>query len=724
MGENLLQLSNHAICNVKRIEKLKLKNALCHYRQYMQLIYNLMNDTVDPLIFESPYFNEDENMNWLNNEKSLFNLAVLCANKSFINFIFDKYEKSYSVCQAGRKYMNSASGFWLVEGYLYIYALTLSALFHATKKIKYYNSLKKIEKRFEKLSFDCPENYLNNLMLLQAESRWGKSIDTEVVKLYDASIAEAHAQGFIQNEAIANECAAKFYLSRELKTAAQVYMQKARYCYQQWGALAKVRQLDEKYGELLGTRAVQQAGSDDRFLGTMRTASSSTSSSSTPGSSSFLDVNTVMKATQAISGEIEMKNLLSKMIRILAENAGAQKAVLVLEDEGRLFVESVFSAGSAEGFTRLALEQYGSAPEPIIRYTAKTQEILALDDTSANGSFVNDTYVKAHNVKSVLCLPVIKQKRLVGVLYLENNLAAGAFTRERIEMMSVLSAQAAINIENARLYGRLEEYSKNLEVKVAERTAELAEKNQAMLSELKLARKVQEKMLPGPDELGKVRGCQVAGKYLAMEELGGDIYDVIKISDTKYGFVIADVSGHGVSASLVTAMAKVSFNANALLNKTPAEVCGKVNSEICQLMGEKGEHDVTAFFGILDTQEGAFEYTCCAHQPGLWLKEKGGFEELTTEDTYMGLVADVKFTSKKIKLATGDRVVLYTDGIVEAMNQNGEQFDTRRLVSAVMANARNSAAVFVQRVIDDVDIFCGHAKPHDDRAILCVDYTG
>ena len=174
----------------------------------------------------------------------------------------------------------------------------------------------------------------------------------------------------------------------------------------------------------------------------------------------------------------------------------------------------------------------------------------------------------------------------------------------------------------------------------------------------------------------------------------------------------------------MTAMAKVSFNANAILYKNTAEVCTKVNREICQLLGEKSEHDLTVFFGILDTATGSFEYTSCAHQPAILLRKAGKTERLSTDDSYLGLLAKIEFTSKQVTLAKGDRLVLFTDGIVEAMNKAGDQYDEPRLLSVTAKCAGKSNKDYVDQVIADVDEFCSHAEPHDDRAILCVDYKG
>ncbi|RPJ08086.1 MAG: GAF domain-containing protein [Spirochaetaceae bacterium] len=708
--------------------KTKLINENEYFNAWNQFVFNL-SDNNKQLLLKGDYFNEEIMLPIWIRQNNHACLVLYYLYKIITSYLFDNNKEVIKNANLAKKSIGGVGSAITIEEIVFYQSLAISDSILFNSKINGKKNIKLLYKNIKRLfkwSIHCEENFLHKYCLINAQKSAINNKDQEAMRLYDEAIASAHENGYVNIEAIANECAAKFYLSRELKTLASAYMQKARYCYQEWGAMAKVKQLDEKYGELLGIRAVKKAGGDDQMTGTMRTTTSvstSSSSGSSPGTSSFLDVDTVMKATQAISGEIEMKNLLSKMIRILAENAGADKGALVLEEDGKLFVEAYTNKGKAEVLKHIPLERFDEAPEAVIRYTAKTSEAFVLDDAADKGSFVNDPYIKAGKVKSVLCLPVIKQGKLIGVLYLENNLAAGAFTPERVEMMGVLSAQAAINIENARLYGKLEDYSKNLEKKVAERTAELAEKNQIMLNDLKLASRVQERMLPDRSVLAKLTGCSVAGRYLAMEELGGDLYDVIRISDAKYGFMIADVSGHGVSASLVTAMAKVSFNANALLFKGTGEICGRVNSEICQLLGEKGEHDLTVFFGILDVSDGSFNYTCCAHQPAFLIRKNGPLEQLTTDDTSIGLEGDVKFSSGKKTLAKGERIVLYTDGIVEAMNPEGVQFDAERLAAATKVNADKTPEEYVDKVIEYVDAFCGHAKPHDDRAILCVDYT-
>jgi signal transduction histidine kinase/DNA-binding response OmpR family regulator len=274
---------------------------------------------------------------------------------------------------------------------------------------------------------------------------------------------------------LANELAAKFYLAWGKEAIAQLYFQKAHYAYQVWGAQAKVEHLEEKYPQFLIKS------------GTNATSSQNTTNHS--GTEQNLDLTTVMKAAQALSGEIILSNLLTTFMQILLENAGAQTGVLILEKFKKLFIEATGQVNQ-EVITiqeSIAVETNQQLPLSIINYVRQTQENVVLNDATNEGMFTTDEYILEHQPKSVLCVPIVHQGKLIGILYLENNLTTGAFTSERVEVLQLLSSQAAISIENARLYQdlaaanadlkqsheQLEDYSKTLELKVEERTVQL-----------------------------------------------------------------------------------------------------------------------------------------------------------------------------------------------------------------------------------------------------------
>jgi PAS domain S-box-containing protein len=294
-------------------------------------------------------------------------------------------------------------------------------------------------KRLEIWAETCPENFQNRHALVSAEIARIENRSLDAERLYEEAIRLGREHGVIQNEGLANELAARFYAARGFEKIAHLYLRDARYCYLQWGAHGKVKQLDERYPHLQEER-----------VQTSRTA--------TIGASvAQLDVETVVKASQAMSGEIVLENLIRKLMVIAVEHAGAERGLLILPRGDQLWVEAEATTGrkTIEVTLRQALVDASELPLTILQYAIRTREPLVCDDASKERPFSVDRCVASRHVRSVLCLPLINQAKLVGVLYLENNVAASVFTPSRIAVLELLASQAAISLENARLYGEL-----------------------------------------------------------------------------------------------------------------------------------------------------------------------------------------------------------------------------------------------------------------------------
>lgn len=369
----------------------------------------------------------------------------------------------------------------VIEGALYFYD-SLIALGKVSKlAVEIPAQVAENQTKLQFWAEHAPMNYLHKWQLVEAERYRVLGQKLEAIDFYDQAIAGAKKHGFIQEEALANELAAKFYLSWGKETIAHAYMIEAHYCYLRWGATMKVKQLEAEYPKLCQSL---RSESSVKALSYQKTSQSDTSNSN----NAVLDLTTIMKSSQAIASEIVLENLQQTLMKILLENAGAQSGCLLLPK-----VDTTFKQGKDNSFYIAASSSVDTVtispsqplneifPKSVVNYIVRTQESVVLNNAATEGKFVWDSYIQSVKPLSVLCYPLLNQGKLVGIVYLENNLTVGAFSADRIELLQLISGQAAIAITNAQLYTENIEYTHTLEAKVAERTAELEQANQKLL---------------------------------------------------------------------------------------------------------------------------------------------------------------------------------------------------------------------------------------------------
>ncbi len=283
---------------------------------------------------------------------------------------------------------------------------------------------------------NCPENFENRAALVGAEIARLESREFDAERLYEEAIRSAHANGFIHNEALANELASRFYAGCGFEKIARLYLQDARYGYLRWGADGKVRQLEEMYPG----------------LGAGNAAPGPTSTIGAPVE--HLDLATVIKVSQAVSGEMVLEKLIDTLMRTAIEQAGAERGLLILSRGDELRIEAEATTGGDTVRVEFRDEPVAAIalPEAVLNYVLRTRESVILDDAMAQSPFAADAYIRQRQAHSLLCLPLLNQSKLIGVLYLENNLAPRVFAPARITVLKLLASQAAITLENTRLY--------------------------------------------------------------------------------------------------------------------------------------------------------------------------------------------------------------------------------------------------------------------------------
>jgi PAS domain S-box-containing protein len=309
------------------------------------------------------------------------------------------------------------------------------------QSLQHVAALGEYHRQLEVWAANCPDNFENRAALVGAEIARIDGRDADAMRLYEQAIRSARANGFIHHEALANELAARFYAARGFEKIARVYLLDARYGYLRWGADGKVRQLEQLHPHL-------------------RDAPVPASPTATIGAPvERLDVGTVLKAAQAVSSEIVLDELIKTLLRIAVEHAGAEHGLLILStgDQPRIEAEATTGRGQVEVTLRQTAVSPAELPGSVLHYVIRTRESVILDDALVQNPFSTDEYISRKVARSILCLPLVKQSKLLGMLYLENNLASHVFTPTRISVLELLASQAAISLENARLYNDLQE---------------------------------------------------------------------------------------------------------------------------------------------------------------------------------------------------------------------------------------------------------------------------
>ena len=326
--------------------------------------------------------------------------------------------------------------------YHYYAALVKAATFDslsAAEQISVRHALTVHSRRLDELSAHNPDSFLNRSRLIAAEVARVDGKQREAENLYELAVQSARVNGFLQNEGVAHETAARYYASRGLDTVADALLERARSCFHRWGALGKVAQLDRRHPH----------------LHQMAAAALPRATISTPVG--HLDVGTVVKAALALSGEMLLNKLIETLLVSGMEHAGAERGLLVMLRQGEPHIEAEASTGR-DAVTVTVRETAVTAdvlPETVLQYAVRTGTRVILDDAIKSPLFGSDVYIRQARPRSVLCLPLVKQTQLIGVLYLENKLTPGAFSGDRVAVLDLLAAQAAISLENARLYADL-----------------------------------------------------------------------------------------------------------------------------------------------------------------------------------------------------------------------------------------------------------------------------
>ncbi|WP_204154194.1 PAS domain S-box protein [Leptolyngbya sp. CCY15150] len=452
VGEELTQLEQKTATYSKAVDRMRRESPSILIAILWQTILNLLDRSENPSRLVGRVCNEEEALPHALAVKDGTAIQMLYLHKIILFYLFEEYYQAVQTAILARKHLEEATAIKVLPVFCFYHSLALLSLLldaSNSEKVAWLNCVSSNQEKVKKWAEHAPMNYLHQFYLVEAEKARVSGQFFEAEEFYERAIAGAAEHEYIQEEALAYELAAKHYLARGREKIAQTYMKEAHYCYDRWGAIAKVKDLETRYPQF--------------FSQSPRAASASIPSTADTISNPFhtaFDLAAVMKASQAISREIELDQLLRSLMQTLIENAGAQTGYLILENSGEWSIEAAYEPNADENACATQVLQSipiaDQLPESIIQYVIRTLKPVTLNDATREGGFIHEPYIQQNQPQSIFCLPLLNQAKLVGVLYLENRLAARVFTPERSQVLQLLSTQAAIAIENATLYSELQ----------------------------------------------------------------------------------------------------------------------------------------------------------------------------------------------------------------------------------------------------------------------------
>ncbi|NER96219.1 MAG: AAA family ATPase [Symploca sp. SIO1B1] len=477
------------------------------YREHCGNVVNrsLWESDYNPCLLIGDAYNEQIKLEQHQSTNDRTGLYYLYLNKLTLCYCFGDYQQALKNAEAAQQYLDGVAGSLLIPLFYFYDSLARLALYPDISESEQEAIISKVaanQQKMQQWAKSAPMNFLHKFDLVEAEWCRIRGERIEAIEYYDCAIAGAATNEYLQEEALANELAAKFYLAWGKTKIAQVYFTDAYYGYARWGATAKVEQLEQYYPQFMSPIITRERSS---LIGeNFSNLATETVTSSTRTGSVILDLATVLKTSQLLSGEIHLTRFISTLLEVMMENAGAQKGALLLLEEDNLVIAAQCVVGQQCNLKSIPLESSSEIPLAAINYVWHTQQIVVSNEATTETLLATDPYIIRVQPKSLLSLPIIQQSKLVGILYLENHLTAEAFTKDRLEILQLLCAQAAIALENAQLYQQLEEYSHTLEKKFYKRTQQLQQEIRERQQVEATLKQVNQKLKTKFEELGQM----------------------------------------------------------------------------------------------------------------------------------------------------------------------------------------------------------------------------
>ena len=441
---------------------------------YRQSVLNLMGQAADPRLLAGPHYSEAEDVPSQMAAGDRVGLFLSYVQQLHLRYLFGDFAGALEAVAGVKQYEDAGIAFTLNVSACKFSSLVQLALYDNTPKHKRPQLLRQVAKNQRKLkkwARLAPENVMHRFHLVEAERHRALQKRQAAADYYDLSIVGARENGFLLDEALANELAAKCYLSWGKDKIATAYLQEAYDCYSSWGAIAKLKDLEDAYPQLLKHWLQQQTlfdltpseiDSDSLHQSLSLSSATYRSRTASTGLNAAIDFTAILQASQSLSSTIHLDELLGQLTQIVLQNAGGDRCTLLLPNQDNSWQVAAIATPESTVLRSEPLEGNPCLPVKLIQYVKNTSALVMIDDLDTNLPVIDD-YLRRQQPKSLVCLPLLNQGHLIGILHLENRLTSCAFTKDRIEILNLLCTQATISLENARLYKQSQAYSQQLE---------------------------------------------------------------------------------------------------------------------------------------------------------------------------------------------------------------------------------------------------------------------
>ncbi|MCP4138413.1 MAG: AAA family ATPase [bacterium] len=677
IGENIGTILEELKTHHDLLQSIKDPFVYENYLDNIQLLSNLSGLTYNRYTLNSDGYDEDKKLQLIRKNPNKLYLFNFLYYKMFSSFFNEKFSDCLTYILEMESIADIGKGVFHYADFYIFYSLTLAALYPAASsknKKKYWKKISRNQEKTKKWAENCPENFIHKYYLIEAERARISGQYWEAGELYKRSIETAKEHNFIHIEGAAAELAARFYLDMGFEDFAIPYITEAYDCYLRWGLVYKTSDLKERYSGYFGDRSP---------------------ASSMPN----LDISTIIKTSEALSGEIYLGSLLKKIMELLIENAGARIAYLILknEEDGKLYIEAEGKIDEEISVLQgIPFTESSEFPSSIVNYVYKTGENVVVHDAHNDSKYGNNPYILAHKPKSILCAPIRHKAKVTGIAYLENDLTANAFTPERLRIGQVLLSQAAISIENSHLSALREDIARTK-------------------TQIEIAANIQSALVP---EQPSIDGYDITAYMKPAENVGGDYYDIINMEEQDW-VIIGDVAGHGVLAGLVMMMIQTSIQ--VLISEfpgiKPSELLRIVNKGVKNNIENIAQDKYMTITALSFNKEGRVIFSGLHLDLFVYRASTETVERVETDGLWLsywdlGRPNDI---NHELLLNHGDVLLLHTDGITEARDLKNNQFSEERLMGILKQSGFRSTVKIRDAILKKLE---GYSTTDDVTMVI------